>query len=152
MEREDLEDRHHEAARGSDFWSVVQRVLHVSDRLGRRRPVPQQQRHRVPLAETRNGKAGAPSTLPTLKGGTGVIINGVSCVAAKSCVAVGEYFTPTGADPLAESWNGSKWTTAKPPMPGQLVGDLNGVSCRSAKSCVRQDSVGGPRIDGWSAS
>ncbi len=47
----------------------------------------------IPLAETWNGRTWTPSTLPTPAGGTGVILNGVSCAAVRRCVAVGEYFT-----------------------------------------------------------
>jgi hypothetical protein len=90
-----------------------------------------------PLAQTWNGTGWAPSTLVTPAGSVGVGLNGVSCAAAKSCVAVGYYLTRTGSAALAESWNGRKWTTAKPPEPkGSVAGDLNKVSCASATYCV----------------
>ena len=91
----------------------------------------------IPLAETWNGRTWTPSTLPTPAGGTGVILNGVSCAAVRRCVAVGEYFTGNGAAAVAESWNGGRWTVATPPTPADSVeGDLNTVSCPSARYCV----------------
>jgi hypothetical protein len=91
----------------------------------------------IPLAETWNGRTWTPRTLPTPAGGTGVILNGVSCASARRCVAVGEYFTGGGAAAIAESWNGGRWTTATPPAPAASVeGDLSAVSCPSATYCV----------------
>ena len=109
----------------------------------------------VPLAETWNGKGWAPSTLVTPRGSTGVELNGVSCAGAKRCVAVGYYFTPTGAAALAESWTGGKWTTTRPPVPkGTVVGDLNKVSCASATYCVAvgtsaTNTSGFALVDSW---
>lgn len=92
----------------------------------------------LPLAETWNGKTWAPSTMATApKGSTAQFINSVSCPAAKSCIAVGEYVTFTGTTALAEKWNGKTWTTTKPPVPAHsVVGDLDGVSCTSATHCI----------------
>ena len=96
----------------------------------------------IPLAETWNGRAWRPSRLPAPAGSTGVILDGVSCATAKSCVAVGQYFTGTGAAPLAEAWNGNRWTTAEPPEPaGSVVGNLGKVSCPAAAYCVAVGDV-----------
>jgi len=96
----------------------------------------------IPLAETWNGRAWRPSRLPAPAGSTGVILDGVSCATARSCVAVGQYFTGSGAAPLAEAWNGSRWTTARPPVPaGSVVGNLGKVSCPTAAYCVAVGDV-----------
>ncbi len=59
-------------------------------------------------------------------------LDGVSCVTASFCVAVG-----TGsASTLAETWNGSTWSIGSTPDPGSYENDLYGVSCRSASSCA----------------
>jgi hypothetical protein len=90
-----------------------------------------------PLAETWHGKTWTPSTPAVPKGSTGVELNGVSCTAVNSCVAVGQYFTPSHTFVLAEVWNGSKWTASAPPLPsGIVVANLDKVSCVSAKFCV----------------
>ena len=61
-------------------------------------------------------------------------LNGVSCVSATSCMAVGEYVRGSEWRTLIESWNGSTWSLSSSPNPG--TGDyLYGVSCVSATSC-----------------
>jgi hypothetical protein len=64
----------------------------------------------------------------------------VSCPAAKSCLAVGSYYsTAHSGQPLAENWNGSKWTLTTPADPeGSTVLDvhLDGVSCSSTTACT----------------
>jgi hypothetical protein len=92
------------------------------------------------LAETWNGRTWTPAQ-PPAPGGENTSLTGVSCKSATSCVAVGAYTQntssgPTGA-PLAETWNGRKWTEARPPAPkGTLLSALDAVSCVSAVKCV----------------
>jgi hypothetical protein len=91
----------------------------------------------VPLAEIWNGRTWTPTAPATPKGSSGGQLLGVSCAAAKSCVAVGGDFTNSGGAALAESWNGSRWTLSRPPEPkGSVVGELNTVSCTSAAHCI----------------
>ena len=65
-------------------------------------------------------------------------LNGVSCVSATDCVAVGEQAgrTATGTlvSALIESWNGTAWSVVPSPQPGNRA--LYGVSCTSAASCT----------------
>jgi hypothetical protein len=97
----------------------------------------------VPLIETWNGKTWTSSTTAMPKGSIGGQLFDVSCAAAKSCVAVGGYFTQAGGATLAESWNGAKWTLSRPPEPkGSVVGELNKVSCTSAAHCIAVGSYG----------
>jgi hypothetical protein len=74
-----------------------------------------------------------------------VTLEGVSCVSASFCVAVGEFtkrfFSTTAHEEktLVEVWNGSSWTVQ--PSPNLLEGEheqnrLRGVSCVSETSCV----------------
>ena len=58
-------------------------------------------------------------------------LNGVSCVSASSCAAVGNYASKT----LVESWDGTAWSIVASPTPGSY-GGLSGVECSSARSCV----------------
>lgn len=61
-------------------------------------------------------------------------LNGISCVARKSCMAVGDYPSNSGvARTLVESWNGERWSIV--PSPSPPAGDLYGVSCASSRSC-----------------
>lgn len=97
----------------------------------------------VPLVETWNGKTWTASAPATPKGSSGGQLLGVSCAAAKSCVAVGSSFTASGSAALAESWNGGKWTLSRPPVPkGSVISQLNKVSCTSAARCITVGSSG----------
>ena len=66
------------------------------------------------------------------------LLNGVSCVSATACVAVGQYRDPDEVvKPLVEVWDGSAWTISALPSPaGAKAAWLNGVSCASATECV----------------
>jgi hypothetical protein len=62
---------------------------------------------------------------------------GVACTSASACMAVGASTTTTGAvRPVAERWNGTRWTIQPTPNPPQGGGFLNGVSCTSASACT----------------
>jgi hypothetical protein len=63
-------------------------------------------------------------------------LNGVSCVSATSCTAVGLYsdsFQHSSMRPLIESWDGSSWTVTTSPLIDNEA--LFGVSCGSPTSC-----------------
>jgi hypothetical protein len=64
----------------------------------------------VALAERWNGTAWTNQATPNPAGGTEIALNGVSCPSATKCLAVGSYEGAHGILPLAERWNGSKWT------------------------------------------
>ncbi|MFZ0666127.1 MAG: hypothetical protein WAM97_10255 [Acidimicrobiales bacterium] len=61
-----------------------------------------------------------------------------SCGSATSCMAVGYYTDKAGVEaPMAEAWNGSKWSVQKlPKTPGDQSGAFWGVSCTSATACT----------------
>ena len=82
------------------------------------------------LIESWNGTAWSTVASPTLAPKQGAF-NGVSCVSAGSCVAVGDYAGNT----LVESWDGTAWSVVPSPTPGSY-GGLSGVECSSARSCV----------------
>lgn len=66
--------------------------------------------------------------------------NAVSCVSAKTCVAVGEMFTPGNQSAFAETWNGTAWKMTKVPEPANTISNLVGVSCTSPTFCVAVDA------------
>ena len=91
-----------------------------------------------PLAESWNGKTWTIRAIPNPKGSTNSNLFAVSCVAAKTCMAVGSYedaAAPTGA-PFSEVWNGKTWTIKTAPTPGGDNSSPIGVSCVSARYCV----------------
>ena len=98
------------------------------------------------LAEIWNGRTWKPGKPPSPGGGTDDTgLAGVSCVSAKSCVAVGSYDEGGGLPGAAvEKWNGVTWTRVNPPRPaGAVYSALGSVSCTSAKYCV---AVGGTYV------
>jgi hypothetical protein len=69
-------------------------------------------------------------------------LDAVSCPAADSCVAVGEYQdTSNNRDAFAETLSGGTWSPGNIPMTGLvptglLVNSFTGISCPSAGSCA----------------
>jgi hypothetical protein len=83
---------------------------------------------------------------------------GVSCGSAEDCLAVGQYFNDRGTVlPLAETWNGTKWTRhAVTAPPRSTSSQLSSVSCTSADNCVAagfanvtEANVSTPLAEGW---
>jgi hypothetical protein len=62
------------------------------------------------------------------------ILNGVSCVSATDCTAVGS--VGNAPETLVESWNGTAWSVVPSPDPGSGDNILYGVSCVSATACT----------------
>jgi hypothetical protein len=87
-----------------------------------------------PLAEGWNGTAWTIQPTPAL--GIGGILNGVSCVSASFCIAIGQYITSGYSTVnVAEEWNGTAWSQL--PLPTPIAGDyLVAVSCPSVHYCV----------------
>jgi hypothetical protein len=89
-----------------------------------------------------DGTAWSVQTVPVPANGStasGLALNGVSCVTATSCEAVGFYFTSGTFEQLtlAERWDGSTWAVQSTPNPtASTINDLLGVWCTSADSCV----------------
>jgi hypothetical protein len=78
-------------------------------------------------------------------------LNSVSCLSAKSCVAVGaEFSAEVGALPLAERWNGKAWQTLTLKLPaGDAGAQLYGVSCQAGVCvAVGEAFAKGPRTYG----
>lgn len=75
---------------------------------------------------------------PAPAGAVSAVLNGVSCSAARTCTAVGEYFSAGQRElALAERWSGGQWRLQAFPMPpaGAQGSDLSGVSCPAAGTC-----------------
>jgi hypothetical protein len=101
------------------------------------------------LAARWNGKTWVLGASPVPAGAKGAGFNGISCVSATSCVAVGDYGAPAiGGLPaaLAETWNGTSWTIN--PVPGPISGVqesvLFAVWCSMPGTCA---AVGGAAPD-----
>lgn len=76
------------------------------------------------------------TTAPKPEGATDVHLEGISCNSTTVCLAVGYYSNGSNNYPLAERWDGTKWTASAPSLPsGASKGYLYGVSCISATDC-----------------
>src|SRR5215467_5097227 len=91
----------------------------------------------VNLAEQWNGTSWHILPTPNPSGIALSGLLGVACTSASACTAVGSSITATGAArPVAERWNGTRWTIQTTPSPPRGGGSLNGVSCTSASACT----------------
>jgi len=93
------------------------------------------------LIESWNGTTW--SAMPSPTEATDSALEGLSCISASFCMAVGQYtISVAGAiEPvprtLIESWNGSKWSVVPSPTPATSTQlDLDAVSCTSATACM----------------
>jgi hypothetical protein len=85
------------------------------------------------------------STNPSGTENAGAYLNGVSCVSASDCVAVGDWYPDSGggySQTLIETLNGSAWSVADSPSPGTPgLLELFGVSCFSASGCLTTGTI-----------
>jgi erythromycin esterase-like protein len=92
------------------------------------------------LAEAWNGhrwSAQQTKNVPNPTSGDWGELNGIWCVSAKACTAVGYYDGTVTQLTLAERWNGKAWSVEPTPnLPGDPGNELNAVSCRSARQCI----------------
>ncbi|HEV2451668.1 MAG TPA: hypothetical protein VGS62_07060 [Streptosporangiaceae bacterium] len=110
------------------------------------------------------GPASAASTWTTQTtalpaGATRGALQGVSCLTASRCTAVGFYVKHNATRSLAESWDGTAWTVQAAPSPAALNSSLNAVSCATSTSCmavgyfqVAANDVVQPLAEHWNGS
>ncbi len=63
-------------------------------------------------------------------------LQGIDCVSATLCVAVGAEIVQGRTVPLVEMWNGNQWTKAASPSAGTVESSLSAVSCMSTTDCI----------------
>ena len=71
------------------------------------------------------------------------VLSAISCASRSSCTAVGYFTNGAGvAVPLAEHWNGRRWSVQRPPEPpNSTYSYLVAVSCAARRSCTAVGSV-----------
>jgi hypothetical protein len=89
------------------------------------------------LAEKWNGTKWSVVTSPNPTGSDGAQFYGAACTSSKSCLAVGDYFTTSHETlPMAEKWNGTKWSLVSVPTPsGATDAYLEAIACTNANNC-----------------
>jgi hypothetical protein len=95
---------------------------------------------RLGVAELWNGQSWKRERTPKLAHGHRGVLADVSCTAPDACVAVGAYRGSAGSQPLAERWNGRRWsllsTASDAQGPSPDVGNyFSSVSCAAANAC-----------------
>ena len=89
------------------------------------------------MAEAWNGTTWSIQSIPSPAGATGTYLQALSCPSAAACMAVGNYYNGSTTVPLAEAWNGAKWSAQSPPaIAGAFYGTLFAVSCQATGDCV----------------
>ena len=89
------------------------------------------------LAERWDGAHWRIVPTPNPAGSTDTFLNGVTCSSRRACTAVGSAIAGKITVPLAERWNGSKWSIMKTPRPPLAAsGVLAGVSCPTSRECI----------------
>ncbi len=107
--------------------------------------------HQLPLTERWSGGAWTMQSTPMPASALQGRLISISCAAATSCVAVGEYLNGSvnvgrghAHQPMAVSWNGATWSARSIDRPaGAPASYLDAVSCAGATSCTAV---------GWSTS
>jgi PKD repeat protein len=92
-----------------------------------------------PLAEHWDGSQWTLLSVAVPGGAAAAALEGVSCAAATTCVAVGYLEDASGVvKPLAEGWDGSAWTVEPTPSPSGSppASWLEGVSCSAPTACT----------------
>ena len=104
------------------------------------------------LVEHWNGTIWAVQASATPAGVIDIDLNGVACVSATSCLAVGSLQTASSQTPLALRLSGSSWVAiAIPTGSGALNSEYNGIACPGATTCyaVGDFSTSSARARRW---
>lgn len=107
-----------------------------------------------PLIEIRTGRRWSIEANAVPPGGGDAQLNAVVCPAKRSCIAVGFSVLASGTKvPLAERWNGSRWSIQQTIDPTGSGGQLSALSCLSARFCMAVGSgPGDALVERWNGS
>jgi hypothetical protein len=91
----------------------------------------------APLAELWDGSRWTIEPVPSSSSAKTSTLFSVSCAALTHCVAVGRTESALGAFvPLAELWDGTRWTAMQPVPAPDGEADLAAVSCSAPAACL----------------
>ncbi|MGH3157078.1 MAG: hypothetical protein ACRDNF_10935 [Streptosporangiaceae bacterium] len=96
------------------------------------------------FAEQLSGSTWSVQPVPGPAGVSQISFDGVSCVSAADCEAVGSYGAAAGnTRTLAEEWNGAQWSSQPAPnVPGPASGQFSSVSCGGPTACQAVGNYG----------
>ena len=102
-----------------------------------------------PMAQVWDGSSWTMQSIPTFSATEDNFVEGLSCVSASMCVAVGAHSINGGTvyQPMIQVWDGSNWSIQ--PSPSNSLTENNylwSVSCVSVSSCV---AVGNYYVGIW---
>ena len=101
------------------------------------------------LLEQWDGSSWSLEQIPSPSRDRAMSLSGVSCSSPTACMAVGAAGQNTTDTPLAERWDGERWSIEKTPRLRQ-PGGLSGVACVSNTGCFAVGSVTSVAIPGQS--
>ena len=87
------------------------------------------------LIEQWNGTSWSIVTSPNTRTTQSNYLEGVTCVTASDCMAVGYFSNGSYDNLLAEQWNGTSWSIVTSPNPQSVNYYFYGVTCISASDC-----------------
>jgi hypothetical protein len=98
----------------------------------------------TPLAERWNGTSWAIQPVSGPAGSLASELLAVSCPTAAACTAGGSEFNSAQKPvPLAEGWDGAKWSVQSVPSPAGAIGaGFSGLSCSTPATCIAAGSYG----------
>ena len=105
-----------------------------------------------PRVERWNGTGWKIQRIPSLPNGEQAFFSAVSCTSATACTAVGTDGTGASLFPLAQGWNGGRWSSQGARFAGD---DFTSVSCTAPRACTAVgDAAGGAQTltAGWDGS
>jgi hypothetical protein len=95
------------------------------------------------LAERWDGTHWRIEPTPNPAGSPFSILAAVSCTSKRACTAVGSTLAGKATVPLAERWNGSRWSIESTPRPPKAEHSaLAGVSCPTSDECIAVGEYG----------
>jgi hypothetical protein len=95
------------------------------------------------LAERWGGTHWRIEQTPNPAGSSVSTLAAVSCTSQRACTAVGSSLAGKVTVPLAERWNGSRWSIESTPRPPKAEhSELAGVSCPTTNECIAVGEYG----------
>jgi len=109
------------------------------------------------FVEQWNGSTWTPSPSPNPVGSTDTSLTAVSCATAASCVAIGSSHGNGATRPIAERWDGTRWSLTGPLATKGSSAQLASIACTTATNCTAVgsavlDKTTTPLVERWNGT